>query len=66
MTVCMMSLNAPLLHHVTNRLSFGNLAAGHRVGEDVAIVHACKDPCHKTALRYQTSLSSSHPHYLQL
>ncbi|MCI0377723.1 MAG: hypothetical protein L0215_08965 [Gemmataceae bacterium] len=31
----------------------------------IAVVHACKDPCHRSAVGYsERSLPSSHPHYL--
>jgi len=29
-----------------------------------AVVHACKHPCHRFAVRYSGNLSSSHPFYL--
>lgn len=58
------SLNASPLHCVTPKLYFGDLTAGHRAPADAAIVHACKDPCHKKEVGYDKQLDSSHPDYL--
>lgn len=33
---------------------------------DVAVVHACKSPCHQRAVGYTGKLPSSHPNYLVL
>lgn len=57
------SLNSPL-HCVTDKLFFGDSEAGHRAGADKAVVHACKDPCHKDAVGYAKSLDATHPNYL--
>ena len=57
------SLNSPL-HNVAPKLYFGDAEAGHRAAPDAAVVHACKDPCHKDAVRYDKSLDSDHPNYL--
>lgn len=35
-------------------------------GDGWAVVHACKDPCHRQAVGYQGSLRSSHSNYLAL
>ena len=35
-------------------------------GPDIAVVHACKSPCHQRAVGYRGSLPSSHPNYLVL
>jgi len=38
-----------------------------RIGvEKLAVVHACKSPCHQQAVGYRGSLSASHPNYLVL
>lgn len=38
-----------------------------RAGTDaLAVVHACKSPCHQQAVGYRGSLPSDHPHYLVL
>lgn len=34
--------------------------------DDVAVVHACKSPCHQRAVGYTGKLPSSHPNYLVL
>ena len=34
------------------------------IGSDWAIIHACKDPCHKRAIGYSGSLDKKHPNYL--
>ncbi len=34
--------------------------------EKSAVIHACKDPCHKEAVGYEGNLNSSHPNYLIL
>lgn len=53
------------LHCVTPQLYFGDLAAGHsKEIPDAAIVHACKEPCHKQAVCYTKNLDPSHPDYL--
>jgi predicted protein tyrosine phosphatase len=54
--------------HVTDRLSFGNEEACiHRDDGSVAVVHACKEPCHRTAVGYTTrTIPNTHPHYLAL
>jgi len=31
---------------------------------DWAVVHACKDPCHKIAVNYTGNLNKTHPNYL--
>lgn len=50
---------------VTDRLAFGDgLACSHDPSGTIAVVHACKDPCHRAVVGYSGSLSSSHPNYL--
>lgn len=34
--------------------------------DSVAVVHACKSPCHQLAVGYRGNLPSSHPNYLVL
>jgi len=39
----------------------------HDLGSDTAFVHACKEPCHRSAVDYtQRSLPHDHPHYLHI
>lgn len=52
---------------ITDRLSFGNEdSCSHAQVNDVAVVHACKHPCHRGAVGYFNTLPSSHPNYLHL
>ncbi len=56
-------------HHVTEKLCFDDLSGCLKEKEigKIAIVHACKEPCHRHAVGYQDrSLDSGHPHYLWL
>ena len=55
-----------MIYEVTERLSFG-------AQEDClletqnnarAIIHACKHPCHRKAVRYENNLPANHPNYL--
>lgn len=48
---------------VHERLMFGSLE-DCRVKGDIAVVHACKIPCHQNVLGYKGSLSPAHEHYL--
>ncbi|MES9948978.1 MAG: hypothetical protein ABW118_08470 [Candidatus Thiodiazotropha sp.] len=55
-----------ILECVTDLLYFGDLescnAANHKI---FAVVHACKDPCHRHAVGYSNkSLHKTHPAYL--
>lgn len=53
------------MNKITDTLFYGDLTAGHAKGtEHYAIVHACKDPCHKLCVGYQNKLPDTHPHYL--
>lgn len=38
---------------------------GH-VHREMAVIHACKSPCHQRAVRYSGSLDETHPNYLSL
>ena len=60
-----LSLKESKLHCVSPNLYFGDLNAGHRAAPDAAMVHACKDPCHKQAVGYDHKLDSGHPSYLK-
>lgn len=56
-------------HHVTDKLCFDDLSGcvKEKTNSNIAIVHACKEPCHRHAVGYQDrSLDSSHLHYLSL
>ena len=50
---------------VAESLSFGALPLCAAAPAGVAVVHACKDPCHRRAASYrQGSLTLAHPAYL--
>jgi hypothetical protein len=53
---------------INERLSFGNESACTHIADGtIAVVHACKEPCHRGAVGYSTrTISSSHPNYLVL
>jgi len=53
---------------ITERLSFGNESdCTHIVDGTIAVVHACKEPCHRRAVGYSTrTIPSNHPNYLVL
>ena len=53
---------------INNRLSYGNESDCTHVGDGtIAVVHACKEPCHRGAVGYSTrTIPSSHPNYLAL
>lgn len=39
---------------------------GRLAPEELAVVHACKSPCHQKAVGYRGNLPPDHPHYLVL
>ena len=48
-------------------LYFGHMdvCSLHNAEADIALIHACKEPCHRKAAAYTSrSLPSGHPHYL--
>jgi hypothetical protein len=53
---------------ITERLSYGDeVECNQRDDGAVAVVHACKEPCHRRSVGYSgRSLPSNHPHYLVL
>lgn len=53
-------------YQVHDNLSFGDISCCRHINDgSIAIVHACKEPCHRNAVGYSgRSLSSSHPCYL--
>ncbi len=57
-----------MLTRVNDRLYFSDLAGcGCAAAREFAIVHACKEPCHRGACAYPgKSLPKDHPHYLSL
>lgn len=57
-----------MITKIENRLSFGNgTDCTHLADGTIAVVHACKEPCHRGACGYsERSLDSAHPNYLVL
>jgi hypothetical protein len=53
---------------INERLSFGNESACTDITDGtIAVVHACKEPCHRGAVGYSTrTIPSNHPNYLVL
>jgi hypothetical protein len=53
---------------INEQLSFGNESAcTHITDGTIAVVHACKEPCHRSAVGYSTrTIPSNHPNYLVL
>lgn len=51
---------------VHDRLYVAGEASCRSGNHDLAVVHACKSPCHQHAVGYRGSLPSDHPHYLVL
>lgn len=55
------------LTQITPQLYYGNLDSVHQAQmPEAAIIHACKEPCHKQAVGYSHKLEPTHPHYLSL
>ena len=52
------------MQKVDTRLHVGDESDCSQTDEDWAVVHACKYPCHRSAVGYQKSPPKSHPHYL--
>lgn len=48
---------------VCKNLFVGNLK-DCQTSNNLSIIHACKDPCHKNGVGYIGNLASSHPNYL--
>ena len=52
---------------INERLSFGNESdCTHTADGSIAVVHACKHPCHRHAVGYTNTLPNTHPSYLVL
>lgn len=51
--------------NVLEKLFFGNESdCTHSDSDALAVVHACKDPCHRRAVGYVNTLPRDHAHYL--
>lgn len=51
------------MEEVSDSLFVGDENDCHH-GSEIAVVHACKHPCHQNAVGYSGSLPQSHPEYL--
>lgn len=52
---------------ITGRLSYGNESdCTHATDGSLAVVHACKHPCHRYAVGYTNTLPKTHANYLVL
>ncbi len=51
---------------VYNRVYVANESSCTTGNREVAVVHACKSPCHQRAVGYTKSLPKNHPNYLVL
>lgn len=51
---------------VHDRVYVGSEVDCRQAEEGWAVIHACKSPCHQTAVGYKGSLQSSHANYLIL
>lgn len=49
---------------VFERVLVGDLSCCRSADPQVAVIHACKSPCHQRAVGYTRSLGASHPEYL--
>lgn len=55
-----------IVQEVHERVFVANEMSCTSGSEDLAVVHACKSPCHKRAVGYKGKLSNTHPNYLVL
>ena len=55
-----------MITRVHERLSFGDeTTCTQTMDGSLAVVHACKEPCHRRAVGYKTrTIPNTHPHYL--
>ncbi len=49
---------------IVERLYVGDISCCRQGDGQLAVVHACKSPCHQRAVGYSGNLDSSHPDYL--
>lgn len=54
------------MHPIDDKLFLGNQSDCRPGSPHLALVHACKSPCHQAAVGYSGSLPRDHPHYLAL
>lgn len=51
---------------IADLVYLGDLSTCRPGSPDLAVIHACKSPCHQHAIGYTGSLKPDHPHYLTL
>lgn len=54
------------MYSVHERVMVGSENVCRSGGDDLAVVHACKNPCHQKAVGYSGNPDKSHPNYLSL
>lgn len=54
------------MHKIDPLLFIGDESTCRPGSSVLAVVHACKSPCHQRAVGYSGSLQRDHPHYLAL
>ena len=54
------------MHQVHDRVFVGAESDCIAASPNLAVVHACKSPCHQHAVGYRGKLPNTHPHYLVL
>ena len=54
------------MQEIYERVIVTNDLSCTRGNDEVAVVHACKSPCHQGAVGYRGKLPSTHPNYLVL
>ena len=54
------------MHLVHNGLYIGDQTDCRHGDDSLAVIHACKHPCHQQAVGYSGNLSPAHPDYLVL
>jgi hypothetical protein len=54
------------MHRIHDSLFIGDLSTCRPGSEQLAVIHACKSPCHQRAVEYAGTLPRHHPHYLAL
>lgn len=61
-----MMISGERMREVFPRVFVGNQLSCRSGTTEMAVVHACKSPCHQRAVGYSGSLAREHPEYLAL
>jgi hypothetical protein len=59
-------MNSNGVYKIYERVFVSNASACRRGNDEIAVVHACKTPCHQRAVGYTGSLPKNHQYYLWL